>query len=498
MSYSHSSSQAAVTNDTNDTNAYIYNKCVQHYNGYTQHSEHKEYREKMCKYLLKNESLGKNPIVEYGAVDKKSDPQYDSFFDVGCGNGDLLYIVKNVHNVQNVSGIDISADMCQNVRDKYGIHVSCQSFDDYSSKKKYDIVSAQAFVHLYKKTEVSRVIEKLLSITGKKLYITTTQELESAEGMFAKEGTSVARYRAKYTRDEFIKLIHECVQSQSDEQLSYEIFEFDVDKRKWSIAIIYRHNLQELYKRDGFIVFKNLVSQDDIKKLQNYADEQKTKPSSDEVLRYKERDYDTGNNLILDRIENIFKNPPPHISQIIDPLKDMLDKVCGHKFKMLKDKINWKSPGKGKFPPHQDALAGWANKFGPIHLNLCISIDASTRENGALEFVRGQHDKGLFAGIGKTLSAEFASTLNWELTPTNSGDVIIFDSYVPHRSDVNSSNTSRRMAFITYIPEENWNDEAEKFYMSKRAKQPTLDDNVDESKLYRDDYGKYMLKKDDE
>ena len=42
------------------------------------------------------------------------------------------------------------------------------------------------------------------------------------------------------------------------------------------------------------------------------------------------------------------------------------------------------------------------------------------------------------------------NNLKWEYIQTNTSDLLIFDSYVPHRSSKNISNTSRSIFYFTY------------------------------------------------
>ena len=162
----------------------IYNQYIGHYNKYTGNDEHKIYRQNIAEHLLLNISLKKEPIKEYGAIDKKSEKLIltSTIFDVGCGNGDMLYIMQSM-GYPNVSGIDLSENMCENAK-KYNLRVECQNFDDYNiynNYNNYDVVMAQAFIHLFPKADVSHKINKLITIANQKIYITTTQEPKSEE-----------------------------------------------------------------------------------------------------------------------------------------------------------------------------------------------------------------------------------------------------------------------------------------------------------------------------
>ena len=49
------------------------------------------------------------------------------------------------------------------------------------------------------------------------------------------------------------------------------------------------------------------------------------------------------------------------------------------------------------------------------------------------------------------LNDEISKNINWEHVESTPRDLLIFDSYIPHKSDKNNSNTSRRIIFyFTY------------------------------------------------
>jgi ectoine hydroxylase-related dioxygenase (phytanoyl-CoA dioxygenase family) len=198
---------------------------------------------------------------------------------------------------------------------------------------------------------------------------------------------------------------------------------------------------------------------------------------------------------LFDRIENILPNAPIPIIQIFDRLKQLIQRIAGWSSppELFKDKINFKNPQKGEFPAHQDALAGW-EEYSPRHMTLAISLDPSTKENGALEFVRQSHKSGLLSTVGSVIPESLVDRMTWELIETNPGDIIIFDSYTPHRSQKNLSNSMRRMMFVTYIPIEYYNrDAVREKILNKRKKQPTIDDEINRNQLIRDSYGKHIV-----
>ena len=80
-----------------------------------------------------------------------------------------------------------------------------------------------------------------------------------------------------------------------------------------------------------------------------------------------------------------------------------------------------------------------------------ICIGSCTVLNGCLEFAGGRHKEGLFKqNESGDMAAEVVNEMTWEPVTANEGDILVFDSYVPHRSAPNLTDTSRRVLFATY------------------------------------------------
>lgn len=154
---------------------------------------------------------------------------------------------------------------------------------------------------------------------------------------------------------------------------------------------------------------------------------------------------------LLCRIENF----APYHEEFSRFLRDearmaVLAQLLGERAVLFKEKINFKLPGGNGFAPHQDAPA--YTTFGQTyHVTLMISVDPSSRENGCLEIVRGQHKRGiLLQEADGTLRRDVVASLLWEPIVTRPGDVLFFDSYLPHASGSNRSRSPRRALYVTY------------------------------------------------
>ncbi|MFO1090338.1 MAG: phytanoyl-CoA dioxygenase family protein [Hyphomicrobiales bacterium] len=138
--------------------------------------------------------------------------------------------------------------------------------------------------------------------------------------------------------------------------------------------------------------------------------------------------------------------------------------LLGDDLVIFKDKTNEKSPGGGAFGPHQDFAA--YKHFEPrYNLTAMISIDSATLENGCVQFADNYatlpdavtpyttevtEGRALYRTLANgDLVPEVAHHMRWRPVATTPADLVLFDSFVPHYSEANASQASRRAMFIT-------------------------------------------------
>ncbi|WP_084629069.1 phytanoyl-CoA dioxygenase family protein [Neptunomonas japonica] len=157
---------------------------------------------------------------------------------------------------------------------------------------------------------------------------------------------------------------------------------------------------------------------------------------------------------------------------IVPKLQQMIRQLTDTDFVLFKDKCNAKNPGGGAFEPHQDIIA--YDQFKPAyHVTAAIFLDDATLENGCLYFPKNyQQDLAdletrrvptpvgdlpiLQSYEGGTthgnIRQEICDQMNWTPITAKAGDVVLFDSYVPHYSKKNESQLTRRAMFFTFNP----------------------------------------------
>ena len=224
----------------------------------------------------------------------------------------------------------------------------------------------------------------------------------------------------------------------------------------------------EDFRRTGCLLVKQLFDAAATAALRRYTDEVMAWPEQPgRHMMYFEQSSLTGER-ILCRMEDI----EPWHAQFSEMFNGELLKGCcgelfGEEAVLYKDKINFKLPGSGGFKAHQDAQAGW-DRYASLHITALVSIDACTEENGCLELATIPRQDAL---LGKSWSPLDEDALRYTPMPTQPGDTVFFDSYAPHRSAPNNTDSARRVLYVTYnrLSE---GDHRRQYYNDKRKTYP--------------------------
>lgn len=226
------------------------------------------------------------------------------------------------------------------------------------------------------------------------------------------------------------------------------------------------------FRRDGFVVARGLLTPREIADLTRWTEELASAPEEPgRQMVYGEQSILAPERRLIQRIENFC---PFHAG--FDALLAhgrliaAAAQLFGEPAAMFKDKINFKMPGGDGFKAHQDQQAGWS-RYASLFITALVAIDAATVENGCLEIAAGQHRRGLLAPEWRPLEPADMTGFELKPLPTQSGDVVFFDSYVPHASSPNLTGTQRRVLYVTYNRASE-GDHRERYFGEKRAAFP--------------------------
>lgn len=252
-----------------------------------------------------------------------------------------------------------------------------------------------------------------------------------------------------------------------------------LDEREWG-------ERRDSFRRDGYLWIKQFYSPEQVLLLRNWAEA--AFDSSQMLLSLSQQ---TGYSLQsmaqeiqgalivvpeasdpskVCRAEDLLSCFPDFHQFVYGTLTTYLGRLMEEPFTLFKDKINFKWPGGGAFPPHQDFPA--YENFGPReHITVMVCIDRATLENGCLQVAkfwketfsddpkigdalkRGENGVLPYIVGGSkhgTIEPDYIERIEWVPVEAEPGDVVFFDSYLPHYSEPNRSETPRRALFLTH------------------------------------------------
>jgi hypothetical protein len=207
---------------------------------------------------------------------------------------------------------------------------------------------------------------------------------------------------------------------------------------------------RRFWDHNGYLWLQRFFAPADVARMARWTVEIASWPDTPgKWMRYYERAPDGAK--VLARVENFL----PFHADVDTVLRSgrvgaVLAELLGETAVVFKDKINMKAAGGAGFTPHQDAPA-YVDFGVPLHLTVMVPVDAFTRDNGCLEMAREiRPTTFLPQNPDGTVRDDAAQDFDWVPVLAAPGDVIVFDSYVPHRSGPNRSGGPRRAYYVTY------------------------------------------------
>ncbi|MBI0535513.1 phytanoyl-CoA dioxygenase family protein [Roseomonas sp. KE2513] len=226
------------------------------------------------------------------------------------------------------------------------------------------------------------------------------------------------------------------------------------------------------YERTGWLAARGFFSAAEAAEIARWTDELVAAPEvPGRHMLYREKSLLSGAERVIQRIENFC---PFHegFDRLVrgSRLEAAAAQLMGGPVVLFKEKINFKMPGGAGFEPHQDQQAGWS-VYARLFLTALVCIDRATVENGCLLMADAPRFVGLIGEEWRPLTPGQMAGFALTPVPTEPGDVLFFDSYVPHASEPNLTAEARRILYLTYnLAAEG--DHRQRYFAEKRANFP--------------------------
>jgi phosphatidylglycerophosphate synthase len=226
-----------------------------------------------------------------------------------------------------------------------------------------------------------------------------------------------------------------------------------------------------MYAHDGWVSVPGFFSAEEVAEMSAWIDDLSGRPERPGAhMVYHEDKADDASVRLVQRIENFCPFHPGLDALVNGRLKASVEQLLGGPAVLFKDKINFKMPGGAGFEAHQDQQAGWS-RYAPLFLTALVCIDPATVENGCLEIADAPRFTGLIGEEWKPLTPDQMAGFDLKPLPCRPGDVIFFDSYVPHASKPNRTDRARRILYLTYNAKTH-GDHRVQYFAEKRANFP--------------------------
>ena len=224
----------------------------------------------------------------------------------------------------------------------------------------------------------------------------------------------------------------------------------------------------QFFKQYGYLVLQNQLTYkikhelkkhiqdieiDSLKKIPNY------------IHKF---EYDKNLEKQLCRTEDIIKHKEINNFLTTGVLPETISQLFENEAILYKEKINYKYPNTGLYRAHQDITAYPNSKN---HITALVNLGPTNEENGSIEFsplvMNNLEEKTIIKHTNGVICEP--EKLKW-INPleTNYGDIILFNSYIPHRSSQNISKLPRKALYITYNDINEGNLREEYYEMKKK------------------------------
>jgi ectoine hydroxylase-related dioxygenase (phytanoyl-CoA dioxygenase family) len=221
----------------------------------------------------------------------------------------------------------------------------------------------------------------------------------------------------------------------------------------------------ERYWRDGYLTAASVLTDAQLAQMRAESDRLLQLCMAD-PLRYAPRiewerdhlaqDQVAGMERVIRKLEPVSDLSPLFAELAFDPkITGPVSAILGEDVELFEDKLNLKLPGGSPYPWHQDWVCCWRAHTDEL-ITCFIYLEDADADNGCLQVIPGSHiGKPLLpfkAGGRFEIDPAFVDQSKAVPVPLRAGEMIFFDPYLLHYSDLNRSAVSRRAIIYTYNP----------------------------------------------
>lgn len=215
--------------------------------------------------------------------------------------------------------------------------------------------------------------------------------------------------------------------------------------------IMLSQNQLSFFQGKGYLILRDILSDSEVTDLQTWSQEVHDLPRTQDATYMPYEEVQKDGTRVLCRTEN-FANVHNGFDGLLrgQYLIDILSQLAQEPMVLFKEKINYKLAGSGGFDPHIDATA-YTHIKDVKHLTILLAVDATNMSNGGLEVVEESH--AMDVPINRSdncIEPSWVKSQTWVPVELAPGELLIFGSYLAHRSGGNESKTSRKAIYATY------------------------------------------------
>ncbi len=225
-------------------------------------------------------------------------------------------------------------------------------------------------------------------------------------------------------------------------------------------------HILEQYKRDGFVIIRNLLTENEVQAVQGLRkriDAEAEDNGFQDFIKGKTRyefekieSEEYGVRSTLRAVKNPWWNEEVFREVAgSEKILDIVEKLIGPTIFYHSSKLFFKSARGGRRKPWHQDWAYW-DTMNQRQVTVWMAIDEATRENGCIEVIPGSHKNGLI----KHHHAEDFMIDEGVIDPDlivyaimEPGDVLFFDVMTLHASAANHSDKGRLCCIIDYDSE---------------------------------------------